>query len=295
VQDGRQKEGFWDTFFIDINMNLPSLIKASEERYRKSLEFFFLKNWGDARLLSHGLDHHRRVWHYAKEILFAVNKSGIETNPDLPAKLIIASYTHDIGMSVDPGERHGSISSKLCRQFIDDNHLNELDFNEVMHAVAIHDKKEYDSSSQGKTLLSILSVADDLDAFGYIGIYRYLEIYLTRGIPAGKAVFLIKTNAESRYRNFLNFSSDVEGLAEIHETRYLILHGFLNGFISEIDNPAKRSEISGHHGISEMISDNMNNKLTEKEIHSRFSRDRNDRIINDFTSGYLRELKAFPE
>ena len=29
---------------------------------------------------------------------------------------------------------------------------------------------------------TILSVADDLDAFGFTGIYRYLEIYLTRGI-----------------------------------------------------------------------------------------------------------------
>jgi hypothetical protein len=31
-------------------------------------------------------------------------------------------------------------------------------------------------------MLTILSVADDLDAFGYIGIYRYIEIYLERGI-----------------------------------------------------------------------------------------------------------------
>lgn len=276
-------------------MNLNILIKASEDRFRQPLEYFFLKTWGETRLLSHGLDHHRRVWHYVKEILSAIHDSGIKTDPDLPAKLIIASYIHDIGMSVDPGERHGSISSKLCKQFIADNHLNELDLNEVIYAVAIHDKKEYDSSSQGKTLLSILSVADDLDAFGYIGIYRYLEIYLTRGIPAEKAVFLIKANAEKRYRNFLNFSSDVKGLAEIHKTRYLILHGFLNGFIREIGNPVKRSEIRGHHGISEMISDNLNNKLTEKEIHSRFNRNPNDQIIKDFTTGYLRELKALPD
>ena len=31
-------------------------------------------------------------------------------------------------------------------------------------------------------LLTVLSVADDLDAFGFTGIYRYSEIYLTRGI-----------------------------------------------------------------------------------------------------------------
>ena len=35
-------------------------------------------------------------------------------------------------------------------------------------------------------LLTILSVSDDLDAFGYIGIYRYTEIYLTRGIDPEK-------------------------------------------------------------------------------------------------------------
>ena len=41
-------------------------------------------------------------------------------------------------------------------------------------------------SHQRMNLLTILSVADDLDAFGFIGIYRYSEIYLTRGIDPEK-------------------------------------------------------------------------------------------------------------
>ena len=95
--------------------------------------------------------------------------------------------------------------------------------------------------------------------------------------------------------NFVNFSSDVKGLAEMHENRYRILRGFLNDFIIEIGNPVKSSEIRGHYGICGMISDNLNNKLTEEEIYSRFNRDHNDQIINDFTNGYLHELNAFPE
>ena len=51
-------------------------------------------------------------------------------------------------------------------------------------------------------LLNILSVADDLDAFGYTGIYRYSEIYLTRGISPKEIGNLIRENASRRYHNF---------------------------------------------------------------------------------------------
>ena len=41
----------------------------------------------------------------------------------------------------------------------------------------------------------MLSVADDLDAFGFTGIYRYSEIYLMRGINPNQLGHLIIENA----------------------------------------------------------------------------------------------------
>ena len=275
-------------------MNITTLIQDSENKFKKNLEDFFLKIWGNTILLSHGIGHHRRVWHYSKEILCAVHDSGIKTSPDLAVKLIIASYLHDIGMSVDPGEQHGYFSGELCRIFITENQLDEPEFKDVIYAVAVHDQKEYNSSSGEKSLLSILSVADDLDAFGYIGIYRYLEIYLARGIPASEAAFRIKLNAEKRYSNFLNFSSDIKGLKEMHKERYQILLRFFKDFINTLELPRKNLEMIGYQGISEMISEILKNKDREKELITYFGRDHNDLIINDFTSGYLKEIKEFP-
>ncbi len=42
-------------------------------------------------------------------------------------------------------------------------------------------EKDYTSKRGSNDLLTVLSVADDLDAFGFAGIYRYSEIYLMTG------------------------------------------------------------------------------------------------------------------
>jgi HD superfamily phosphodiesterase len=96
-------------------MNLNNLVSGSETKYRKKPELFFTRKWGDTMLWSHNLDHHRRVWHYAKELLAAseVTSAGknesSETNEFAGPgkidtdKLIMACYLHDLGMSASSG------------------------------------------------------------------------------------------------------------------------------------------------------------------------------------------------
>ena len=50
-------------------MNLTVSIESAELKFRQILEDFFVSVYDEKDLFSHGIDHHRRVWSYAKELL----------------------------------------------------------------------------------------------------------------------------------------------------------------------------------------------------------------------------------
>jgi HD superfamily phosphodiesterase len=217
-------------------MNLAVLISSSEKKLAKLLEEFFKSNYDERKLPSHGIDHHRRVWNYAQEILQTLHLDEIDDPRIFVDKLLIACYLHDSGMAVESGEKHGFESRKLCEMFLSRNNLKKVDYEDVLNAIENHDNKEYQIAETEDKLLLILSVADDLDAFGYIGIYRYIEIYLARGILPDKIGQMVRDNAQKRFNNFrLNFSGFPELLRK-HEARYLVLDKFFEGLNKELGN-----------------------------------------------------------
>jgi HD superfamily phosphodiesterase len=215
-------------------MNLKQIIESAEEKYLQILEEFFTEKWGKTLLYSHNINHHRRVWHYAKELLEKVSSEVKDTTPEFLQKLLIACYLHDLGMSVDPKIRHGIHSRELCKSFLLKNNLTESNYNDVLDAVEHHDDKEYKTNGlKNNEVLKLLAVADDLDAFGYIGIYRYLEIYIARGIRPAIIGHEIRKNATKRFHNFeMNFGNCQE-LIEKHRKRFLIVDDFFSGYIKE--------------------------------------------------------------
>jgi HD superfamily phosphodiesterase len=215
-------------------MNIESNIKLAGQKFIHALEEFFKSVYDDNKLPSHGIDHHRRVWNYAKELLQYLHKTEEKTDQDFVEKLLIASYLHDIGMAVDQGERHGLHSRILCEQFLSVNYLHLSDFQDVLEAIENHDNKEYIDSPSDNRLLMLLSVADDLDAFGHIGIYRYIEIYLARGAQPDKIGPMILENAARRFINFESIFGRFPGLIEKHRKRYLVLESFFKDFVSEL-------------------------------------------------------------
>jgi len=54
-------------------MLLPEKIESSETKYKSKLEEFFIEIYDVLLLPSHGIDHHKRVWYYAVEILNQLN------------------------------------------------------------------------------------------------------------------------------------------------------------------------------------------------------------------------------
>jgi hypothetical protein len=47
-------------------MNLIVIFESAELQFKQILEEFFVSFYDEKSLVSHGIDHHRRVWKYAK-------------------------------------------------------------------------------------------------------------------------------------------------------------------------------------------------------------------------------------
>jgi hypothetical protein len=274
-------------------MLLSGQIESSEKKFRNLLEEFFRKIYNNSFLPSHGIGHHQRVWHYAKEILHTIRDNGFETEPDLTDKLIISCFLHDSGMVVDPGINHGPESRKFCERFLYENNITETDFTDVLDTITNHDNKEYISKYHPSDLMSILSVADDLDAFGFIGIYRYLEIYLTRNKTLEELGFLITENSENRFRNFINTYSFSSQLIERHSLRFNIINSFFNEYNNQITSyKLDNKPTTGYCGIAKLIREMIQNNLTEQQLIN-YSKDFPDPVIQWFFGELEHELLEF--
>lgn len=214
---------------------LKSIISETETKYLKRLEEFFLVHYPSGHLVSHGLDHHNRVWSFAKELIRS-EKEVSQFTSQFVDNLIVACYLHDIGMAKEIGFRHGSISNKYCRDFLAAESMDTVYFNESLEAIEHHDEKEKTTDRSSRLLLKFLAAADDLDAFGYIGVYRYLEIYLARGIRLQETPLLIKKNAEARFRNFENMFGKESLIVVKHRKRFQILISYFENLSSELNS-----------------------------------------------------------
>jgi hypothetical protein len=242
-------------------MLISEKIGTSERKYRILLEFFFKEIFDSSFLPSHGIDHHRRVWNYAKEILQHYNNFSFDLDQSLTDNLIVACYLHDTGMLVDTGLSHGLEGRKICERFLSENKLPLFEFSEAVLAIEHHDNKEYTTINKPENLLSILSAADDLDAFGFIGIYRYIEIYLTRNKPMAEFGNLIINNCEKRFHHFTRTYGFVPYLRDKHSRRFEIIYSFFLSYNQQVisyifDN----QNISGYCGVAEIIAQIQNEK-----------------------------------
>jgi HD superfamily phosphodiesterase len=137
-------------------MNLMGAIESAELMFKQILEDFFVSVYDEENLFSHGIDHHRRVWAYAKELLSIPIRQYNSKPGCSPSKLIIVCYLHDIGMSVEPGPRHGKHSRELSMLFLEKNNLNKNDYKDVLDTIENHDRKDYTSETVRNDLLTIL-------------------------------------------------------------------------------------------------------------------------------------------
>jgi len=177
------------------------LIIVAEEKYKKLLSEECRRIFSGTAMPSHDHRHHERVWENAALLIERLYNSGVAGDGRLAEKGIIAAFFHDTGLTVNRGTDHGFESRKICSAFLSGTDIPEADSLEILDAVEQHDNKEYPVSSDPASLAAVISVADDMDAFGANGIERYEEIYSLRGIPAEEMPGLIVPNVLSRFRH----------------------------------------------------------------------------------------------
>jgi HD superfamily phosphodiesterase len=269
-------------------MDLTGSIESAEKKFKQILEDFFISVYTEKHLSSHGIDHHRRVWNYAKDLLRLIPLKNNGQISLLPSEAIIACYLHDIGMAVDRGLKHGKHSRDLCERFFTENKFPESNWLEVLEAIENHDNKDYISNASRNDLLTVLSVADDLDAFGLTGVFRYTEIFLAREIGYHKIGYKIRENAQKRYENFINTFGSVDELVVKHWERYYLLNMFFTKYNEQLPSyHFGTDQPSGFCGVVEIIENIMRNHLLLKDFYTEPEKYTSDPLI----LWYLAELK----
>ncbi len=272
-------------------MNLKGQIESAETQYKQILEDYFISVFNEKLLSSHGIDHHRRVWKYSKELLSVLREQNISPENKLPQKLIIAAYLHDIGMVIEPGARHGIHSSELCKRFFVLNNLPAEDYGDVLEAIEKHDLKDYRNDSIVHDLLTILSVADDLDAFGFTGIFRYSEIYLKRKTDPEDIGSFIMENAAKRFYHFIRNFEYYDKLIEKHKKRYLLLDDFFKEYNKQfLSYPWEAHHPSGYCGVIEILDGLLSDKKDLLEFLRAEEQNKYDPVIRWFFNGLEKEL-----
>lgn len=182
-----------------------------------------------------------RVWNLSKSLLreIATFNSGIDQS--LVEGVLIAAFFHDLGMATSTREDHGNLSRESCeRWFRQNGSSHPARFEEILRAIELHDRKEeeiYGSFEPGQTpeILAILSVADDLEALGTIGIYRYAEIYLMRDIPLKDLGHRVLSNASRRFRRLEMACALCADLLKRYRKEYLELCEFYEQYQIQLE------------------------------------------------------------
>ncbi len=136
---------------------------------------------------------------------------------------------HDTGMSITLSARHGHESRRLAEHFFEETGPPPLR-GAILEAIERHDEKDYrhriDTSTPTGRILMPLAIADDLDAFGHTGIFRYFEIYALRRLPPDTMAPRIVDNLDKRFANMRPALEKVPALLRHHEERYHITRDF---------------------------------------------------------------------
>jgi HD superfamily phosphodiesterase len=239
----------------------------------------------DNLLPSHDHTHHLRVWNLCKTLLREIATFNSRIDQSLVEGVLFAALFHDLGMATSTREDHGSLGSeRFLKWFQDRGTTKPKRFDEITRAIELHDRKDLQiyesfSSEASPEILGILSVADDLEALGIIGIYRYTEIYLKRDIPLEELGNRILANVKSRFEHLSDGCQLCKHLLEKYGQQYDELCHFFELYSLQLKTvPKIESESSGPLGVINYI---------RKQGLDKIALDQADDDVND----YFRKLE----
>jgi len=139
--------------------------------------------------LSHMQDHSLRMLNN----LVAIEAALVRWRGDLDL-LRLAVVLHDVGVFYSQEHCHGPVSAEKIRPHLPDLRLPIGKQDRLCSIIRAHDDEAHIDDSPEANALRIL---DSLDAFGEIGVYRFLEIYSRRELSTPN---MLKKAVESLMR-----------------------------------------------------------------------------------------------
>jgi len=281
-------------------MELEQLIEQSEEKWLDPSYQFIKSKFETKPLPSHDHTHHLRVWKYAKQLLLELVRAGKTINGEFVESLLLASLFHDSGMIEEQGSSHGKISSKIFREFLKTQNQDPLETERITEVIEKHDDKTFRLAGRlingdSVSLLPALHISDDLDAFGNIGVYRYSEIYLLRGVPMEDLGLKIIANLSGRYGNFMSNCSRLPEMIRIHSMRYHKTESFFRQYNLQIRKTQEAESIlnGGPVGVIKNIYRQvLMNIPSIKELSENIKKSSEDAYIHRFLNELENELQA---
>ena len=235
-------------------------IDRAEATWLEALHAHAASLFRNGLLPSHNQSHHIRVWNLRKSLLREIATFNSRLAPSLVEGVLIAALFHDLGMCSSIREDHGRLSRENCEQWFRESGRDYPErYEEILRAIEVHDRKEeqlYGSTEPDTTpdILALLSVADDLEAMGTIGIYRYAEIYLMRDIPLEELGNRILENARLRFERLAEKCHRCPRLLEEYQQQYDELTGFYRKYNLQLKKTSHTAlESSGPLGVINYI------------------------------------------
>jgi len=236
-------------------------------------------------LPSHDHTHHLRVWNLSKSLLREIATFNSRIDQSLVEGVLIATFFHDLGMATSTREDHGRLGSECCMTWFRDRGRTKPErFEEITRAIELHDRKDLQmyksfSPDTAPEILGILSVADDLEALGIIGIYRYTEIYLERNIPLEELGTRILGNVLTRFEHLSDGCRLCDRMLEKYRQQYDELWLFFQEYNIQLKAVSQVDAVSsGPLGVINYIRKHGLDKIALDRAHGE---------VND----YFRKLK----
>ena len=251
----------------------------------------FSQTW----LPSHDHTHHMRVWSYAKILTEVLNREGHHFSKTKLEQLIIAVFFHDTGLTRTLDASHGKESREICRKFLARQpNLLKDHFDEMLDAVEKHDDKSYGDfpvaeRNQPDDILTMLTVCDDLDAYGAIGVFRYLEIYFHRGIPFQLIPVKVIVNLKKRHQYLIQHYGDLKDFILAQQNRYQFTVDFYNALGKQQHAPDNISPNEGPLIVANLLLE----KVLREKIHiTEIAFSIENLPLDEYTIHYFRQLQS---
>lgn len=282
-----------------MNKKTEEYILSVEEAWLEDVTSFVKDLFKDIYLPSHDHSHHLRTWKASKLIMREIAVFNVSITEEFVEAALLASLFHDTGISETRGIAHGTKGKNIYLKFITENHPGEPAMHQqIARAIEMHDQKTESIFipfhwDRPPDLLTMISIADDMDAMGTIGIYRYAEIYLHRGTPLKSLGMTLLENISIRYNNFSKASTLVPSLINKTKPKFQEILNFYDSYNQQLltdDDPLQ--VYSGHIGIINYIRNfSVIGKIHPMEFMSALENFQVGKYVLDFFAKLEEELK----